>query len=142
MQSVQQLCYGLDNQGTRVYFLAGTRDFCSVQHPGKPSVQWVLDALIAGIEQSEDEAKRFLPCSSEVKIVWSYTSTPSYIFMLNYYLCRGTTLLLLVPSGFSTSLGSSRMMQNENSGLQRDSAESQKKEEKMQKLNVKKMWIG
>lgn len=33
-------------------------------------------------------------------------------------------------------------MQNENSGLQHDSAESQKKEEKMQKLNVKKMWIG
>ena len=65
-----------------------------------------------GRDRTEDEAKHFPPCSAEVKNVWSYMSIPSYIFMHNYYLSRGTTLLLFVPSGFSTRLWSSRMTWN------------------------------
>jgi len=38
--------------------------------------------LSPAVERSQHEADHSSPCSAEVKDVWSYTSTPTYAFMV------------------------------------------------------------
>jgi hypothetical protein len=49
--------------------------------PTQPPIQWVPGALSLGLKRPGREADHSLPSCSEVKNVWSYTSTPQYVFM-------------------------------------------------------------
>jgi hypothetical protein len=49
--------------------------------PTQPHIQWVSGALTLGIKRPGREADHSPPSSSEIKIVWSYTSTPPKVFM-------------------------------------------------------------
>jgi hypothetical protein len=44
--------------------------------PNQRPIQWVLEALSLEIKRSGREADHSLPCSDDIKNVWSYTSTP------------------------------------------------------------------
>jgi hypothetical protein len=52
--------------------------------PTQPPVQWVPGAISLGVKWPENEADHSPPCSTEVKYVWSYTSTPQYAFKAWY----------------------------------------------------------
>jgi hypothetical protein len=47
----------------------------------KPCIQWIVGALSLGVDWPECEDDHPCPTSAEVKNVWSYTSTPPYVFM-------------------------------------------------------------
>jgi hypothetical protein len=47
----------------------------------QPPIQWVPGALSLGVKRPGREADRSPPSSAEVKIAWSYTSAPQYVFM-------------------------------------------------------------
>jgi hypothetical protein len=44
-------------------------------------IKWVAGALIPGIERPWREADHSSPSNAEVKKVWSYSSTPQFVFM-------------------------------------------------------------
>jgi len=46
----------------------------------QPHTQWVPEALAPGIKRAEHEADHSPQPSVEVKNMWSYTSTPPYVF--------------------------------------------------------------
>jgi hypothetical protein len=50
--------------------------------PTQPPIQWVPGALSLGVKWLGCEADHSPPSSTEVKNVWSYTSTPQYVFMV------------------------------------------------------------
>jgi hypothetical protein len=50
--------------------------FCVALGPSQPPIQWVLGALSLGVKWPGREADHSSPSSAEVKIAWSYTSTP------------------------------------------------------------------
>jgi hypothetical protein len=47
----------------------------------QPPIQWVPGALSPGTKRPGREADHSSPASAEVKKMWIYTSTPSYVFM-------------------------------------------------------------
>jgi hypothetical protein len=47
----------------------------------QPPIQWVDGALSLGVKRPRHEADHSPPSTAEVKDVWSYTSTPQYVFM-------------------------------------------------------------
>jgi len=47
----------------------------------QPPVQWVLGALSPGVKWLRHEIVLSPPSSTEVKNVWSYTSTPPYVLI-------------------------------------------------------------
>jgi hypothetical protein len=47
----------------------------------QPPIQWVPGALSPGVRQQGREADNSPPTSAEVKKMWIYTYTPSYVFM-------------------------------------------------------------
>jgi hypothetical protein len=49
--------------------------------PTQPPIQWVPGELSLGVKWLGCEADHSPPSSAEVEYVWSYTSTPHYIFM-------------------------------------------------------------
>jgi hypothetical protein len=53
----------------------------SVLGPTQPPIQWVPGALSMGVKRPDREADHSPPSSAESRNVWSYTSTPQYIFM-------------------------------------------------------------
>jgi hypothetical protein len=58
--------------------------FSSVQRPDRhlpPHIQWVSGNLYPGLKRPGREADHSPPTSAEIKITWSYVSTPPYIFM-------------------------------------------------------------
>jgi hypothetical protein len=76
-QSVYRLDYGLDNRssisdrGGEFFSLATA--FRLALGPNQPPTQWALGHLSLEIKQPGREA--------QVKNVWSYTSSPPYVFM-------------------------------------------------------------
>jgi hypothetical protein len=67
------LGYGLDNQGSRVRFLAGAGNFFfttvsrTALGPTQPPIQWVPGALSLGVKQLGCEADHSPPSSAKVK---------------------------------------------------------------------------
>jgi hypothetical protein len=49
--------------------------------PTQPPIQWVPVALSPGVKRLGRVAGHSPPSSVEVKIMWIYTSCPSYVFM-------------------------------------------------------------
>jgi hypothetical protein len=49
--------------------------------PTQPPIHWVPGAFSLGVKRPGREADHSPPSSTEVKIAWSYTSTPQYVFM-------------------------------------------------------------
>jgi len=49
--------------------------------PTQPPIQWVTGALFPQVKWLGCEANHSPPISAKVKNVWSYTSTPQYVFM-------------------------------------------------------------
>jgi hypothetical protein len=47
----------------------------------EPPIEWVREALSAGVKRPGREADNSPPASAEVKNMWIYTSTPPYAFM-------------------------------------------------------------
>jgi hypothetical protein len=47
----------------------------------QPLIQWVPGVLSAGVKRPGREADHSPPANVEVKKIWIYTSTPSYVFM-------------------------------------------------------------
>jgi hypothetical protein len=78
-QLVWYMGYGLDNQGTGVQFLAGSRDFffstASRPAPGptRPSIQWILRALPQEVKQLD---WYYTPPNANVKNARSYNCIP------------------------------------------------------------------
>lgn len=74
--------YGLDNQGTGVQFLVGSRFFffftASRPAPGptRPSIQWILRALPQEVNQLDCEADYYTPRNANVKNAQSYNCIP------------------------------------------------------------------
>jgi len=57
-------------------FFAGATASIRALGTTRPHIQWTL-----GVKLPEREADNSSPFSTEVKNVWSYTSTPPYVFM-------------------------------------------------------------
>jgi hypothetical protein len=53
----------------------------TVLGPTQPPIQWVPGALSLRLKRPGREADHSPPSSAEVKNVWSYTSTPQYVFI-------------------------------------------------------------
>jgi hypothetical protein len=53
----------------------------TAMEPTQLPVQWVPGALSRGVKRPGREADHSPPSSAEVNNVWSYTSTPQYVFM-------------------------------------------------------------
>jgi hypothetical protein len=73
---------------TRVQYLQEYRSFSLChKHPKmalrstQPPTQWIPGDLSVGVKEPGCEADRYPLSSAEVKSAWSYTSTPSYVFM-------------------------------------------------------------
>jgi hypothetical protein len=49
--------------------------------PTRPPIQWLTGALSLGVKRLGREADHSPQFSAEVKIAWSYISTPQYAFM-------------------------------------------------------------
>jgi hypothetical protein len=81
------LGYGLDDWVLEFDFRRGLGIFLFTTAsrmalvPPKPPIQWVPGALSLGVKRPGREADHSPLSSAEVKNVWSYTSTPQYIFM-------------------------------------------------------------
>jgi hypothetical protein len=79
--------YGLDDRSSRVRFLVGAGNFSlhhrvrngSEAHPVSYPIG--TRGCCLGGESAGCEADHSPPSSAEVKNVWSYTSTPQYVFM-------------------------------------------------------------
>jgi hypothetical protein len=84
-QSVEELSYGLDDRGFDSLQGLGIFLFTAVSRTAlgstQPPIQWVLGTLSLGVKRLGREVDHSLPSSAEVKNVWSYTSTPQYVFM-------------------------------------------------------------
>jgi hypothetical protein len=50
----------------------------------QPPIQWVLGVLSPGVKQPGHKDDCSPPSSTKVKNMWSYTSTPQYVFMARY----------------------------------------------------------
>jgi hypothetical protein len=50
----------------------------------QPPIRWVSGALSLGVKRPRREADHSPPSNAEVKNMWSYTSSPLYIFMAWY----------------------------------------------------------
>jgi len=50
--------------------------------PTQPPIQWISEALTAGVKRPVHEADHSPPSIAEVNNAWSYTSTPQYVFMV------------------------------------------------------------
>jgi hypothetical protein len=50
--------------------------------PTHPPIQWVMGAPSLEIKRTGREADHSLPSSAEFKNMWSYTSTPQYVFIV------------------------------------------------------------
>jgi len=48
----------------------------------QPCFHWVVGPLTLGVKRPRGEADHSLPSSAEVNNVWSYTSTPQYVFIV------------------------------------------------------------
>jgi hypothetical protein len=53
----------------------------TVQGPTQPPIQWVPWILSSGVKRPVHESDHSSPSSAEVKNAWSYTSTPTFIFV-------------------------------------------------------------
>jgi len=49
--------------------------------PNQSPIQWAPRDVSVGVKRQRREADRSPPSSTEVKIVWSYISTPQYVFI-------------------------------------------------------------
>jgi len=47
----------------------------------QPRIQWLPGLLTSGVKRPGREADHSPPSSAEIKIEWSYISTPLYVFM-------------------------------------------------------------
>jgi hypothetical protein len=66
-------------QGLEIFLLTtGSRPALG---PNQPPIQWVPGALSLEVKRQGREADHSPPYSAEVKNVWSYNSTPQYVFM-------------------------------------------------------------
>jgi len=78
------LFYGLDERGFESRQGLGIFLFTTVSRttlkPNQPPIQWAIVALYLGVKRTGREADHSFPSSAEVKNVWSYTSTPQYVF--------------------------------------------------------------
>ena len=85
--------YGPDNRGIVVRFQGRIRDFSLPKYSdrlcGPPASYPVVTGGIfprqeegGGVERSECEAYHSLPCRTEIKNEWSYTSTYPYDFLV------------------------------------------------------------
>jgi hypothetical protein len=79
------LGYGLDDRGFKSRQELGMFPFTTTSRPAlgptQSPVKWIPGSLSLGIKRPEHEADHSPPSSTEVKNVWSYTSTPQYAFM-------------------------------------------------------------
>jgi hypothetical protein len=77
--------YWLDDRGVGVQVPVASRIFSKYSRPAlgstQPPIQWVPEALSAGVKRPGREADHSRPASAEVKKMWIYTSTPPYAFM-------------------------------------------------------------
>jgi hypothetical protein len=77
--------YGLDDRGIGVRVLVGSRIFSKSSRQAlgstEPPIQWVPGTLSLGVKRQGHEANHSPPTSADVKEMWSYTSTPPYVFM-------------------------------------------------------------
>jgi hypothetical protein len=67
--------------GVRVLVRAGIFFFFTTAsrpalEPTRPPIQWTPEALSLGVKRPVREAEHSPPSSAEVKVAWSYTSTP------------------------------------------------------------------
>jgi hypothetical protein len=74
---------GFDSQQRHRIFLFATISTLALR-PTQPSIQWILRALSLRVKGPGHEADHTPLSSIEVKNAWSYTSTPSCIFMAGY----------------------------------------------------------
>jgi hypothetical protein len=72
---------GKDNEGIFSFFATASRPALG---PSQPPIQWVPGNILRGIKRSGREADHSSLPSTEVKNVWSYTSTPTHLFMAWY----------------------------------------------------------
>jgi hypothetical protein len=60
-------------------------------------LEWIPEALFPGIKWPSSEANHSLPSSAEVKNAWSYTSTPTYVFMACDSVTHSDSLIFPLP---------------------------------------------
>jgi len=96
--------YGLDDQGSRVRFRAGARNFSTdtasrpALGPTQPSIQWIRGALSLGVKRPGREADYSPPSSAEMKeCVELYLHSLNTSSWRGAYLSTGKTLPLLSP---------------------------------------------
>jgi hypothetical protein len=102
--------YGLDDLGSRVRIVVGAGNFSlyhrvqngSGAHPA--SYPMGIGDLSLGLRRPGRESDHSTPSSAEVN-VWSYTSTPQYVFMAWYVAKHGTNVPLTFYYNFTCFLG-------------------------------------
>jgi len=66
-----------EGQGRDFFTTTSRMDLGPIQSP----IQWVLGVLSPGVKQPGHKDDCSPPSSTKVKNMWSYTSTPQYVFM-------------------------------------------------------------
>jgi hypothetical protein len=93
---------GRDNYGT---FLNATASR-PAPGPTQPPIQWVQGALTPEVKRLGRDADHSPPSTAEVKNMWSYTSTPQYVFMawwsVKHESTRTALPLFFLPSFLSS----------------------------------------
>jgi len=74
---------GIHSRKGQEFFHFTTTSIPALEHI-QPPVQWLMTVLPPGIKRSKREADHSLLCSAEIKNVWSYNSTPPYLFLAWY----------------------------------------------------------
>jgi hypothetical protein len=79
--------YGLDDRGGRSSSLGRVKNFLfstslrPALGSSQPPIKWVPRALSPGVKRQGCQTDHSPPTSAEVKKIWTYTSTPPYVFM-------------------------------------------------------------
>jgi hypothetical protein len=74
----------------------------SVLEPIYPPVEWALGTISLGLRRPGREVNHSPPCSTEVKKIWIYISTPPYVFMTWCLISYAQRQLYVVVSKYAT----------------------------------------
>jgi hypothetical protein len=76
----RDISVGIATEGRVKNFLFSTSSR-PVLESTQPPIQWVSRALLPGVKRPGREADRSPSAIAEVKKMWTYTSTPPYVFI-------------------------------------------------------------